>query len=271
MEEIPLTAINTYFQMYPSGKYADSVNNIYNRLWDAEIAKYNARDKKRESDKAVKYMTEMLQYMKTNHVNTIQVNVNPTLKLKDYTEYSASIRQNLEQDFANETLPLNTSNMVSLKDNFQQGSLKELEEILLEGIKRSMDSMFTAGFIEVSSFEEKQDNYPQLTFNYTIQSQEDSDGYPHLWVYTESSSYIGGYSIPKKYLIGITIRFNTVFTIPNSNVSYTYSERGVPESNISDIDDISDGYKRMTQMCFAQFSNKMSKNMGLKETYFQQY
>lgn len=258
----PLSAINAYLQNFPSGKYADSVNAAYERLWDAEIEKYNRRDRKNESEEAVKYMTEMLQYMKANHVNDIQVNVNSTLDLKDYSEYSYSIRSALEREYDRVSLPLNESNMVSLKDNFQQGDVNSLKEILIEGVQRSMDRMFTPGFIVVKA---ESLNCPQLTFNYTIKSQE-NHGVPEIWTYSEKSSY-ALYATPKKYLMGITVNCNANFTIPNSPVTYSYSEKGVPENNINGIQDISDGYRRMTQMCFKQFSNKMSQNMGLQKTY----
>lgn len=260
--EFPLSAINEYLLKFPSGKHADSVNAAYERLWDAEIEKYNRRDRKNESEKAVKYMTEMLQYMKANHVNDIQVNVNSTLDLKDYSEYSYSIRSALEREYDRGSLPLNESNMVSLKDNFQQGDVNSLKEILIEGVQRSMDRMFTPGFIVVKA---ESLNCPQLTFNYTIKSQE-NHGVPEIWTYSEKSPY-AFYATPKKYLMGITVNCNANFTIPNSPVTYSYSEKGVPEDNINGIQNISDGYRRMTQMCFKQFSNKMSQNMGLQETY----
>ena len=68
-------------------------------------------------------------------------------------------------------------------------------------------------------------------------------------------------------MVGISINFNAEFTIPNSDITYTYSEKGSPENNISGINDIEDGYRKMTRMCFEQFSDKMVKNMGLDETY----
>lgn len=266
--DYPLTAINDYIQKFPAGKHVDEVNAIYENLWDEEIAKYNSRDKVKESEEAVRYMLEMLNYMKEHHVNAIQVSVNSTLKLKDYDEYDKSIQQLMEILYEDEVLPLKAENIVSLKSNFQQGDVSNLEKILVDGVQESMDNMFTPGFIIVKSsneYDDQQIECPELAFNYTIESQEDSE-FPHFWIYTEESY---GRDIPKKYLIGITIRFNADFSIPNSNVSYSYSEKGTPEDDISGIDDISDGYRRMTQICFAQFSNKMSKNMGLKETYFQ--
>ena len=265
--EFPFFAINEYLHRFPHGVYSDSVNHVCDLLWDTEINKYKNRDKKKESVNAVNYMMEMLQYMKKNRVNSIYVSVNPTIMLKDYDEYDKSKRELMEYLYSDERLPLK-NNVISLKDNFEQGDLDILKKILSDGVQQSMDSMFTPGFIKVVCDEDKdKDDFPHLVFNYTIKNQED-DGYPHIWVYTETSTLYGRREIPQSYLVGININFNAEFSIPNSNVSYTFSEKGVPENNISGIDDISDGYRRMTKMCFAQFSNKMAKNMGLNETYF---
>lgn len=38
------------------------------------------------------------------------------------------------------------------------------------------------------------------------------------------------------------------------------------ENEIRGIKDIKDGYRQMTQVCFAKFSDKMSVNLGLEKT-----
>ena len=88
--------------------------------------------------------------------------------------------------------------------------------------------------------------------------------FPHIWVYQET--------LTKKvlgYLMGISIQIDATFTIPDSNVTYTYSEQGAPENEIKNIQDVQEGYLHMSAMCFAQFANKMSRNLGLKAIYFQ--
>ena len=42
------------------------------------------------------------------------------------------------------------------------------------------------------------------------------------------------------------------------------------ENEIRGIEDIKDGYRQMTQVCFAKFSDKMSVNLGLEKTYFRE-
>ena len=45
-----------------------------------------------DCSEAVIYMDEMLQYMKSHRVNTIKIDINSTLRLKDYNEYDKKVR-----------------------------------------------------------------------------------------------------------------------------------------------------------------------------------
>ena len=257
-----LVAINEYLHDFPNGKYSGEVNSTCDSLWDAEIMRYNSRDKKRESATAVKFMSEMLLYMKKNRINSILVDVSSHLQLKDYEEYDSRVREYLESTNDNKALSL-SAGMISLKSNFSQADVSTLMQILSEGVQKSLDKMFTPGFISVVSSSSK--DLPKLHFDYTIKNQEERYGsvvIPHIWSYHEDY-------IVRNYLIGISIFFKAHYSIPGSSTTFDYSEKGEPENNINNVDNINDGYRRMTSMCFAQFSNKMVRNMGLKETYFQ--
>ena len=111
---------------------------------------------------------------------------------------------------------------------------------------------------------------PNLTINYTIKNQElATDKYiiPDVWTY-RSQDFLTKQWVTKGFILGIDVNFDTQFTIPGSDVTYNYTEVGEPGKEIRDIESIQDGYRQMTQMCFAKFSNKMSDNLGLEETYF---
>lgn len=257
-----LHAINEYLHYFPNGKYASEVNEKCDSLWDAEIMKYNARDKNRESPEAVKFMSEMLQYMKERRINSVLLDVSSHLQLKDYNEYDSKVRDLLEATNDNIFLSL-SSGMISLKSNFSEADISTLMQILSEGVQKSLDKMFTPGFITVENYSSQ--DLPKLHFDYTIKSQEERYGdvvIPHIWSYHEGA-------VIKNYLIGISIFFKAHYSIPGSSTTFDYSEKGEPASNIDNVEDIRDGYRQMTAICFAQFSNKMAKNMGLKETYFQ--
>lgn len=139
-------------------------------------------------------------------------------------------------------------------------------DILISGVQKSINKIFSPNFITVVSFSDNKDRMPHLMFNYTITSQEISNGkviIPHIWKYTNESG------VTLNYLMGISVEFQAHFSIPESSTVFDYIEKSEPSDNINDVKNIRDGYRQMTQICFALFSNKMSKNLGLEETYFQ--
>ncbi len=269
-----VTEISNYLLKCPDGKHVAEAKAESDRLWDFEIAKYEARDKKNVKEAAKEFMDAMLGYMKQNRVNTIVVDYESTLKLKEYSEYSKEIRDLLEL-FNDESLSLKDG-MVTFSSNFDQASMEELNEILVGGVQKSMDKIFTPGFIHVISSEDKDvkrsEIMPKFHFDCKISSQEEkAAGYtiPNIWSYTEQEygyTHLGKKEV-KGYLIGITILFNAKFALPESTVSYEFADKGEPEDNISGIDDIKDGYRKMTSICFKKFSNKIAENMGLDDAY----
>jgi len=262
--DVPVMA--DYLRSYPDHKHHEEVKQKYNARWDGEIAKYESRDSTKEDKEAVTYMTAMLKYMRDHYCNDVLVGVDLQTNLKEYTEYDEKVRLLLE--LLNSDPMKIEDGMVSIKDNFSTRNRNELKSILVEGLQKSFNRIFTPYFIRVTT--EKSDNFittPIVRFKCTINTQEDSSDdviIPHVWVYEEG--------VTKKvlgYLMGISIYFNADFTIPESTITYTYAEQGSPEQDIQNIENITDGYLHMSAMCFAQFANKMVRNLGLKEIYFQ--
>lgn len=258
----PIKSIMAFLQKFPKGKYANEMNARCDSLWDKEIAKYEARDKTKESPAAVKYMTEMLHHMKAYRINTIQLNMNPTIELKDYEEYDESMRNILEIFSTDGTLPLK-GNVLSLKSNFTQEDEHRLKQILAEGVQTSFARMFSPDFVIVKSHDKASEMSPILSFNYAIKNRNEksTNEIPNIWTYTSNGKV-------EAYILAIDVKFDVLFSIPNSKMTYTYSEIGEPGDEIRGIQDIKDGYRQMTQICFAKFSNKMSENLGLEEVYF---
>ena len=259
----PFDIIVRYLKEFPEGKYVDKMREMYDGLWALEFDKYENRDKTGESPEAVKFMTSMLHYMKDNMVNTVYLKLNPTISLKDYTDYDENVRGLLELLYSDETLQLKTENIIPLNENFPKETKDELMEILSNGVEKSFSRMFSPELVSVvtNSFEADEKS-PVITFNYTIKNRnEDADNrIPEIWVYSTNN-------IPKSYILAIDVSFDAEFKIPNSSVTYIYSEVGDPGNEISGIEDIEDGYRRMTVACFAKFSDKMSANLGLEKVY----
>lgn len=153
---------------------------------------------------------------------------------------------------------------MSLKENFTAADQGDLKQILAEGVEKSFSRMFSSDLVSiVTSPQEADDASPILTFNYVIKNRtEDNDSkVPNIWTYTSDNK-------PQAYILAIDVKFDVLFSIPDSDVIYTYSEIGEPGDEIRGIRDIKDGYRQMTQVCFAKFSNRMSGNLGLEGTYF---
>ena len=267
-------AQSPYRCQIPEGKYATEINDRYNTLWDAEIVKYENRDKADESPEAVKFLTEMLHHMKQHRINTIRLEINPTINLKDYEEYDENVRSILELFSSGETLPLK-GNIVSLKENFTTGDQGVVKQILAEGVEKSFNRMgveksfnrmFSSNLVSIVTSPEDADSAsPVLTFNYVIKNScdEGNNEIPNIWTYVANDK-------PQAYILAINVKFDVLFSIPGSDVTYTYSEIGEPGNEIRGIEDIKDGYRQMTQVCFAKFSDKMSVNLGLEKTYFRE-
>lgn len=261
--EIPVMA--DYLRSYPKHAHHDDVKNKYDARWEEEIAKYENRDMSKEDKDAVAYMTAMLKYMRDHYCNDILVGVDLQTNLKEYNEYEENVRLFLEL-YSASSMKIEDG-MVLLKDNFSTRNKKELKNILVDGLQKSFNRIFTPDFIHVTTEKSEHiDATPIVRFKCTINSQEDVDGdlvMPHVWVYKESvtNKVLG-------YLMGISIYFDANFSIPDSEICYNYAEYGTPERGIQNIENIKEGYLHMSAMCFAQFANKMSQNLGLKEIYF---
>lgn len=255
----PVKTLMKYLKQFPNGKYSQEVNVRLDALWDTEISKYEKKDKKNQSPAAVKYMTEMLQYMKHNRVNTILLNVNSNVTLKDFDEYDDRTKTIINSWFEGEAFPLK-GNLLSLKENFTVQDQEVLTQILADGVQKSFNNMFSTDLVSiVTSPLEAADNSPVLSFDYTIKNRNDNDipSFPSIWTYLKDGT-------PKAYILAIDVKFNAKFSIPGSDAIYEYSEIGDPGNEIKDIQDVKDGYRQMTQICFLKFSTKMSENLGLE-------
>ncbi len=159
-------------------------------------------------------------------------------------------------------LPI-AQNILSLKSNFKSANIQTLTGIISDGLEESFNKMFTRGFLRVGEYSSYK-NQPKISIHYNIRN-EVIENIPIVWLYSKNH-------IVEKYLLGIAVDFKVECSIPNSafqNVQYSYEETGNPGNSINNILNIEDGYKQMSQICFAQFSNTMADKLGLEQAYFQ--
>lgn len=256
-----INKVKAYIDLYPNGKYHSEINEIKNTLWATEINRYEQKAREIHGQtEAVSFFRELLHYMRDHNVYDIGVMFSKHIDLKNFEDYPAEAKQLLINDMKNEELPLNGTNILPLKKHFTQGNISFLEDIVANGISSSIDSLFTPGFVNIQLDSESP---LQINIDYTIKNElmfEDSEDFPNIWTYSENNKAIS-------YLLGIAISFDFSFNIPQNNISYNFHEEAEPSGTISDIEDIADGYARMTQITFALYANKISQNLGLDSSY----
>lgn len=261
----PIRPTTEYLRKFPNGKYQSEMNHKCDSLWDSTIEWYNNINKNNESLEAVSFMNAMLQHMKKERISTVKLKMNPSIQLKDYIEYDESTRLILELLGADETLPLKSENILSLKENFTSDDRRNLFNFLSRSFETSFENIFTSDYVDIVIEENSNnisDKSPIISCNYTIKNVNESISeeieIPSIWTYTSNH-------ICKAYILAIDVMFDAQISIPGSNQTYSYSEIGKPGEKISGIENIKDGYRKMTQVCFNEFAQKMSINLGLRK------
>ena len=158
-------------------------------------------------------------------------------------------------------------NVVSVKNVLNRSMMMKLDALLTGDVIMGIDRMFTDSFVTVSELVDDP-KAPVLEIRYTIHTQErmlSGDRVPSLWVHYTNSLLIYGKKNVKAYLPGVDMNFELDFSIPDTDKSYVYKEKGLPGTDeISKVDDSEEAYRIMTQRCFDDFSKKMIKNIGLR-------
>ena len=238
-------------------------------IWNAEIDKFTAKNPNVESSSSLTAMYQMLQYMKSNKVYDIQLNVKPDVDLKEYMDFPEGVRALMEAFNPD----LKTKQVLKIKDHFGTPDQKSLEESLISEFTESLNSLFTPGFFTVivnhdDRAESQSKALPVIDLGYSIKSQVDDiqcTEFPHIWIY--SSSERGPYGLKlsssEDYIMGIEVMFNSRLTFPGQSTPWTISVKGAPEKDINDIENIADGYRIMTRRCFEQFGDQLNSQLGL--------
>ena len=268
-----LPVIRRYLSKFPEGRFAGEVNAKYDTLWDYEICQYEKGDSL-ATPEASAFMKDMLAYMKKNRIHEIKLVVKPELKLKDFHDYSPSVvkfyesfnSSHLEGFIYSNNLPIK-GNVVSVKNVLNRSMMMKLDALLTGDVIMGIDKMFTDSFVTVSGLVDDP-KAPVLEIRYTIHTQErmlSGDRAPSLWVHYTNSLLMHGKKNVKEYLPGVDMNFELDFSIPDTDKSYVYKEKGLPGTDeISKVDDSEEAYRIMTQRCFDDFSKKMIKNIGLR-------
>jgi hypothetical protein len=272
MEDVKILEIETvrdielvrnYMEDYPEGKGLEEVTELKDVLWDEEIKKYDDLVSGKEATEATKFFKDLLLNMKENNSSTIYVQFKENVVLKDLEDYGAESVGLI--DLLSDPSRKISENMLPLKANFSEGNISSLEEIIDDGIKESFEQIFTENFISVSKMEsDPEEGQLIINIEYTIRNQL-MEGYdlPNIWEYSTGDVF-------ETYLLGIAIDFKFDFAIPGTDDIYKFDMDGNPGENISGIDNIAEGYQRMTSISFANYANHISDQFGLEGIYFKE-
>ncbi len=262
-----IVVVRDFLIDYPTGEYSILISALKDSLWDLEITKYEKKLSIQEGNKdALIFFNSLLEHMKDKNLSDISVKFTKSLDLKNYEDYNQNVIHFCDSLYGNID-GIVTGHILPLTSNFEEGNINTLESIVVEGISKSFNNVFNEGFINVKGYNKNDSanaNALFINIDYLIKNESLFEDYdvPNIWTYTENKIF-------QTYLLGIGIEFKFTFQIPDTEVKYEFAKIAEPSGEINDIEDIRDGYQRMTQITFANYANTISENFGIQGVYFQ--
>lgn len=251
--------IRKFKQLYAKSKYIDRVNKIYLEIWANEKSRYQANISDLSNPDAVAYFSALLEYLCQNDLYTVSIGFFSDVSLKDFETYPVHVKDALELDFKSAGFPAIATNIYPLGSNYSQGQISILEEIVISALQRSLDQVFSKGFLKVSKLDGQigADNRPMMLVQYAIKNQEDKN-VPVLWNLLEEQLF-------KAYVLGISIDFVFASRVPADNDAalYSFADQYFPTEDFTFSGGIEDGYAKMTQQVFNKFAANISTNFSL--------
>jgi len=261
-----INSIRRFRVDHPNSKYDEQLVQWSDSLWNYEINHYEEISKTKGTDsRSVKFFRDLMYYMRDNHMSTLFVKFDRNIELKDFNEYPSQAQVLLDQDAQRYKDPLISENVLSLRKNFDMGEADKLEKIVDNGIAKSLENIFEQKIMYVStwddSYEEEYAGYPIIEVEYNIRNaaffaKELGIIYPDVWTYTIDGKF-------QTYVLGINIDFKFDFKIPTSDQLYTFTTSADPGQSLSNMKDVRDAYRLMTQVTFQHYAQEISDRFGL--------
>lgn len=261
-----IEALDSLIKLFPNHEFSKEANEVIDSIWNNEILRYTQKNQNIQSSNSLSAMYEMLQYMKQNKIYDIRLNVKSDVDLKEYSDFPQNVRNLVEYIYPD----LKDNPVLKIKDYFGTPDQESLERSLVQELKKSINSLFTPDFFSIITSDENEkakSNLPVIDLGYSIKSQViniDGISVPNIWTYT--SKMVGLPSLSsEKNIMGIEVAFDSKLFFSGQDTPWEVSVKGSPEEDISDIDDISDGYRIMTRKCFDKFGEQLYKLLGLSD------
>jgi hypothetical protein len=255
-----IVLVREFFNDYPNSEYS-TVELINLEIWNDEIRRYDSIVESNDSfdQDAVGFFRELLTYMRDNNYSEIFVNLKGTVNVKNFDNYTKNIRK-LTDDMSKYIDGRNTTgNIVNITSNYDDGDINHYEKIIIQSILNSFENLLSDNFISLSTYNDYNSSISDLVIeiDYIIENEEElyeSNLYPAIWTYTIDKKF-------ESYIIGVSMKFDFSFQLPNSDYSFSLQTNAL--DNISDIQNISDGYREMTEQNFQNFSDGILKRFGI--------
>ena len=259
-----IVLVREFFKNYPNSEYSSDIELINLEIWNNEIKRYDSitQSNNRFDENAVIFFKELLTYMRDNKRSEIFIKLNGNVNVKDFESYPNEIKDAM--DLMHEYLgdrPV-TGHIVNITSNYDPGAIEHYEEIIHQSILNSFENLLSDNFISVGTFDDSNNEKNDLiiSIEYEIENQETTlswmDGiYPEIWEYVVAEKF-------ESYLIGISIKFNFLFELTNSEYAFSLQTNAL--DNISNIQNISEGYRRMTEQNFQNFADGILVRFGIE-------
>ena len=257
-----IVLVREFVNDYPNSEYSSVIELINIEIWNDEIRRYDSivHSNDRYDQEAVNFFRELLTYMRDNNQSEIYVKLNGNVNVRDFDNYAYDIRKIIDLMWEDDGRKV-SENIVNITSNYRSGDINDYEQIISESILNSFENLLSDNFISISTYNNYNSSPDDLVIdiNYNIENQQvvhDNKYYPNIWEYRVEKIF-------NSYIIGVSIKFNFLFKLPNSE--YSFSLQTNPLDNISGIINISDGYRQMTKANFQKFSDVILKRFGISE------
>ena len=261
-----IVLVRAFINDYPNSSYSSIVNLINLEIWNEEISRYNSivtSNSNLDKD-AVEFFRTMLIYMRERNKSKIFLDLSGIVDLKDFEDYPKEVISIIDQLSLEYDNRKTSDNIANITNNYSEGFIKDYEKIIIESIDSSFENILSNNFIYVESSDKinLSSNDLLIKISYNIKNQNMSEyGFPdmpNIWIYSEreTNNFFS-------YLIGVSIKFEFDFSLPNSNQQYTFSYEANPLENVENITSLESGYKEMTKQNFENFSNAIANKFGI--------
>lgn len=255
-----IVLVREFFNDYPNSEYS-TVELINLEIWNDEIRRYDSivESNDRFDQDAVGFFRELLIYMRDNNYSEIFVNLKGTVMVNNFADYSKNIRKVIDDMSEYLDGRITTGNIANITSNYDDGDINHYEEIIIQSILNSFESLLSDNFISLSTYNDYNSSISDLVIeiDYIIENEEEvyeGNLYPAIWTYTIDKNF-------ESYIIGVSMKFDFSFQLPKSDYSFSLQTNAL--DNISDIQNISDGYREMTEQNFQNFSDGILKRFGI--------